>query len=624
MMRSFAYSRRVLALGTSSVLLLSGVGLALAAGEGGGLGLPTAGCNTYTDAAGDAPFAGSTAEANGAPDPIPSDAALDITGVVMGTTSSSVAGFIRVKGLGNRFYGEGDLWTLNFTALGKTVSGVVQRGPADPLVDAVLAPLNYVLIAGTEDDTVGITAVWDYAHSVVIITLDRASLEKALKGSLGGAPLTAMSARSGNRYAVTSVGSDAAVAPAAQAFTVGSNPCFGAGPGPTATEPGGGTPAPTTTPSGTGTPSPQPTTEPPAGGPPPLFAFPRTGCLLYKDAAGDAFPGRSGVKSPNSSADLDFTGVAVRSAPDAVSVFAKIATLGTSPGAPFTGHKFTTSFVINGKTVTAVASAAGAATMTPATAKATAAFDTAKSYVIFTFPKADLETAAGAPITSGTAITDLKWVSNAVNQAGDFDGDSAAGTTAEEKTYAYGDNTCFQPPAALIELDTTGKGVYTDKSVVDVLVSDADENALPEVKVHLALTGMPELVGVTDEDGIASFSFPITVPAGSKTLTATFLGNADAGPAGAGAPFTVAAESTVLKAVAGKGTVTATLKDNDKTAVAGQLVAFKVGSKITKIKTNAKGVAVLSRLAKGTSVTVSYAGLKGKYLAAKAVTTKVL
>ncbi len=116
----------------------------------------------------------------------------------------------------------------------------------------------------------------------------------------------------------------------------------------------------------------------------------------------------------------------------------------------------------------------------------------------------------------------------------------------------------------------------------------------------------------------------MTVTAGAKTLTAKFLGSADVGPAGAGAPFTVAPETSVLKAVAGRGTVTATLTDNDRTPIKGQVVTFKVGSRVTKVITNAKGVAVLTRQTKGTSVTVGFAGVRGKYTAAKSVTSRVL
>jgi hypothetical protein len=399
-------------------------------------------------------------------------------------------------------------------------------------------------------------------------------------------------------------------------FTVGTNTCFG-----------GGTPvpAPTPTPTPTGDGDGDGDTPPQAEGPPPLFDLPRAGCYLFKDGPGDAFPGSAPISSPQSDDDLDLTQISMRSTPDAVSVFSRVAALGDAPQPPFDGHRFTTSFVINGKTVTATATEAGAAETTPATAKATAVFNTTKSYVIFTFPKADLATAAGAAITDGTAITNLSVVSNAVfSPLGDFDGDTAAGTTPAEKTYAYGDNTCFQPPTAIVTLDTTGRGVYSDKAVVDVSVTDVDENALPGVKVHLQLTGMREMTLVTDDEGIAGFTFPITVPAGSKTLTATFLGSVDASPAGAGAPFTVSPESTVLKAVGGKGSVTATLTDNDKTPLASQLVAFKVGSKTTKVKTNSKGVAVLSKLAKGSTASVSFAAVTGKYAAAKAVSAKAL
>ena len=56
----------------------------------------------------------------------------------------------------------------------------------------------------------------------------------------------------------------------------------------------------------------------------------------------------------------------------------------------------------------------------------------------------------------------------------------------------------------------------------------------------------------------------------------------------------------------------------------GELVSFTISGKVTKVKTNAKGVAVLSKLAKGSTVQVSFGAVTGKYAAAKAVSAKVL
>lgn len=598
-MHRTAPSRRLLAGLATFGLLVGGVAV-------GGSASAAGPCPIYTDDAGDAVFG---------PDPVgvTQDDSLDVLAVSHSVDAGVFTSVIKIAALSdtgpaNSFL---DRFSSTFTVATKVVTIRVER---DFSGDAPVVTTGLV-VAGTLT-TAKVTAAFNYTADTVTLGVAVDDLEKAVGASLAGKAFSAMTSVARGNYTPSIAGtvqinqSDTATAPAAASYVFGQS-CTG-----------GGTPAPGPTTPGSGGGGDEPSAE----GPPPLFAFPRAGCFLYKDDADDAAPGMDPVYSPLNDGDLDFTQVSARSATDAVSVFAKVAALGDAPETPiFDGHKFTTSFGINGKTITAVAEGAGPATTTPATAKATAVFDTAKSFVIFTFPKADLATAVGAPITAGTAITNITWTSNAVSDVfGDFDADSAAGTTAAEKSYAIGDNSCFQPLPGIVTLDTTGRGVYSDASVVDVSVTDADENALSGVKLHLQLSGMRPMTLVSDDEGIAEFTFPVTVPAGARTLTATFLGSADAGPAGAGAPFTVSPETTVLKAVGGKGSVTATLTDNDKKPVVGQLVAFKAGSKVTKVKTNAKGVAVLSRLAKGTTVSVSFAAVPGKYLAAKAVSAKAL
>lgn len=601
-------SRRLLASVATASLLLGGLAFANSASADA--------CPTYTDPADDAGWPATQASPLAATMPLPTDSDddLDILAVSHSVDDGVFSTVLKIKGLRDTGpnYAFLDRFNNNFTVAGKVVQ---LRADRDFFNEDAPAGVGSLRVGGTLS-TESVAVVFNLTASTVTLKITVAALEKAVATSLAGKPFSAMSTAStaplvpANPAAQPGLGVDTATAPATASYVFGAS-CSG-----------GGTP----TPGPTGEPTGEPTAEPTPEGPPPLFAHPRAGCFLYKDDSGDAYPTSGPVESPETDPDLDLTQVSVKTTDDALVVYSKITALGDSPETPiFDGHKFSTSFVINAKTITATAEAAGAATTTPATAKATAAFDKTKSFVIFTFPAADLAVAAGIPLAAGTPVTNLTWASAAVSDAaGDFDADTAAGVTPAEKSYSVGDNTCFQPPSGIVTLDTTGRGVFGDTTDVGVLLTDADENAITDAKIRLQLTGMPEMTLLTDEEGIAEFSFPVTVTAGNKTMTARFLGSPEVGAAAAGAPFTVAPETTVLKAVGGKGSVTATLTDNDKKPVVGQAVAFKVGSKVTKVTTNAKGVAVLSRQAAGTSVSVSFAAVTGKYAAAKAVTAKVL
>lgn len=630
-------SRRLLALAASSTLLVTGVGLALAAGEAGGLGLPTAGCNTYTDPKGDG-VPGSVTLSSAPANPVPNDPDLDITGVVFGTSDTKVSAFIRVDKLGKGpANGEGERWLARYTALGKDISIDVERGAFDPAFAASpIGSLDQVTVGGTADATLVPAVNYDQTTSMVIISLDRAALEKSLKGSLAGTSLTKLSATSSVRLIAAYSTADTATAPAAQAFVVGSNPCFaGSTPtgGPSASD------SPSADPSGdpsadpSATPSGDPSADPsggPSGDPTPteapqvLFDQPRKDCFLFKDATGDAKPGKAPV-SGNNDPDLDLTEIAVKSAPTALVIYSKVAALAASPAAPFDTHTFTAAFTVGGKAVSVAATKAGAATSSPATIKATAVFDTKASNVVFTIPRSDLETVIGAPLTSETTVTGLTITALPSNShgGGNFDGDTATGTTPEQKSYAWGDNTCFLPPPGKLSLaDSTG--VYSDAATITATLHDAADAAVEGATVHLAFPGQPTRDAVTGSDGQADFTFPVTIPASVNTLTATFSGSDTVGPASGTGTFTVKPETSVLTAKGGKGTVTATLLDNDKTPLAGQIVSFTVAKKVTKVRTNAKGVAVLSKQKKGTTVKVDFAAVKDRYTAAKSVSAKVL
>jgi hypothetical protein len=607
--------RRFLGALTGASLVLAAGGVALAAGEGGGLGLPAAACNTYTDPGGDG-VAFSTAPV---PSPIPTDAGLDILGVVLGTSATKVATYVRVDDLINApEFAEGDTWTVGFTAKGKAVTVTVERGDAQPVVDATIGAYSEVTVGGAAVTSVPHDVVYDETNDFVIISLDRAKLEAALGGALAGTSLTALSAESGTRYVFPTAVADQAAAPAGTAFAVDSNPCFA----------GGGTPGPTPTPE----PSEEPEEEEPGEEEPeeeepvdPFLPQPRAGCFLFKDAAGDAYPGIAPLSSPESDPDLDLTEVSLKSGISALEVFAKVTDLGASPSIPiFTGHSFSTSFSIGGKAFSVQALGTGPATSTPASMSATAKLDETANNVVFTIPLDDIETVLGAPLTAGTAITNLTVVSNASNPLGDFDGDTAAGATPAEKTHPFGNNACFMPPAGKLTLVAPASGAFSDKVTVVATLLDSEDEAVEDARVVLKAPGQADLSATTSDAGKATFVLPLTASARSIVLSAIFAGNPTVGAAGAGQPFTIKSETTLLKAVAGKGTVTATLTDNDKTAVAGKTVVFTVGKKVTKVVTNAKGVAVLKKQVKGSTVKVAFAGVKNFYVAAKSVSAKVL
>jgi len=636
-MRTALTSRRLIAMTAASGLLLGGLALVATASAAGV-------CPTYTDAAGDASYGplAPTPDGNAITN---SDEDVDLLDVSHSVDAGVFTTQVHVKKLAatGPYFNYGDRFTTAFTVGGKAVKVVIDRdytGPESKTGAAV--EKGAVTVAGAAT-TAKVTVKVDLKASTVTASVAAADIETAIGASVVGQPFSAMSTTS--TVVLTPLSSpapvtrliDTATAGATVVYVFGGSCSGGAVPVPPAEPTDTPTDEPSAEPSASpsdepsaepsaepsGEPSEQPTEEP--EGPVALFDQPRTGCFVFKDPAGDAKPGRAPLLSPNNDADLDLLEVAVKSPDDGLQVFAKVAKLGTAPAtALFTGHSFTVALTVEGKALTVTATKAGAATSNNAAMKATAVFDTTASNVVFTLPKADLEAVSGTPLKAGTAITGLTVTSNATNAAGTFDGDTSTGSTPEEKSYAYGDNTCFQPPLGKLALATAASGVFTDMTTVTATLVNSEDAAVQGSTVQLLLTGAPLLKGRTDADGVVVFRFRVTVPAGAKKLTANFLGSSTVGPASSVATFTVKAEKALLKGVAGRGTVTATLIDDDKTALAGQVVVFTVGKKVTKVKTNAKGVAVLTRQVKGATVKVSFAAVPARYTAAPTVSVRVL
>jgi len=348
--------------------------------------------------------------------------------------------------------------------------------------------------------------------------------------------------------------------------------------------------------------------------------------VQYKDATGDADP--TGTSLDNEDA-LDINQVNLKSPAGQLQVFVGIVDPSTSLFPLFSGSIYTAGFTIGTKTVALTASADGPATATVggtanSDIKATAKIDATHKNVVFTVPLDGLSKAVGAPVTNGTKITAPTAATAADNDLSPLDADDAAGTKDTEKNYTYGDNGCFKPPPGVIELDADPSGQYSDVTELFATLKDADGSPVQHVTVTGILTGGKPVSATTDDDGIADLKLPLLMAAGTKVLTVSYAGDAEVGPAKATKTFAVAAEKTLLKAVGIAGGVRATLVDNDKHPVVGRYVTFVIGSSRRIAKTNAKGIAVLTGVKKGTAVKAVFLPVKGYYLGTPTYTVKAL
>lgn len=401
----------------------------------------------------------------------------------------------------------------------------------------------------------------------------------------------------------------------------------------TATSSESATPTATATTTATATPTGTPTSGPDADG---LLSQPRTGCVQFTDPAGDATtnPVSGAVGDPDD--DLDIINVVYKTTSTALQVFVKETKLDQAPtstgGFIYDTHSFSTGFTLGGKVITLTAGATGPATATVGGAastalKPTATFDIGHSNIVFSVSRAELSTLIGQDVL-GASATALSASSAAESSFGlpSMDADDAAPAStapAAQKTYVVGDNNCFRPPAGVLTIGGPLKGVYTDLSTVTATIKDADGKPVAGAPIRLQLTGVPAQTRAANANGLATFTFVTPGPDGMKALTATFAGAPGVGGAVSTAYFAVRAESTLIKAVSSRGAVTATLTDNEHQPIAYQTLVFTVGKKVTKIRTNAKGVAVLTRQAKGATAKVAFGVVPRFYYAAKPVLVKV-
>jgi hypothetical protein len=526
---------------------------------------------------------------------------MDIVASSLGVVGDSLVGTITTDGLSDGFSDTGDEFGFEFTVNGVDVTLYADRDLTGET--AGLVPTGPA------------TASYDVASKTVTVKAKLSDLDKAVGSATAGKQLSGISSYSSNQLAAQFVLISYDTAETTASALV---------------SPGCGTDSGTPGESASPSPSPSATANPgPATGGDGLFALPRKSCFEFKDPSGDADPTGTGL---DNEAALDVTGLVYKSSGGVLQAFVGLADPSAAvepvPVVPlFDGPVYNLSMTVNGKVVALTASADGPATATVGGAantdvKATLKLDAASKYGIFSVPVDGLSKAVGATVADGTAITATSVLTQGDSQLGAQDADTATGTTPEEKTYTYGDNSCVQPPAGTLELEADTKAQYSDLADLYAALTDADGAPVAGATIRAALGGAQAVTAVTDADGIAELHVPVLVPAGTKTLTVWFDGTSEVGKTSKAIGFTALVEKTKLKAVSSRGGATATLKDDDGKPVVGRSIHFLVGKTKKSVKTNAKGVAVLKGLKKGTVVKVSFPGVPGLYTGTPTITVK--
>jgi len=619
-------SRRLLVGGTSAALLLGVVGFVPLLGSAS-----AAGCPSWTDPKGDAAWHDPLA---GQADPSGNsyDAQMDIVASSLSVVGDSLVATITTEGLSEDFSDAGDEFGVDFTVNGVEVNLYSDRDPSGTVAG--------IVPAGPA------TSTYDVAKKTVTIKAKLSDLDKSVGSATAGKTISALSSYSSNQLFGERpvVQYDESATPATLAVAADCGGAAGPAPsgsgtptatptgsaGPTPTPSGTATPTPSgtasPTPSGTATPSASPSPSPSSSiGPDGLYTQPRKGCAEFTDAVDDADPTGIGFFTEPA---LDVTQVTYKSPVGTLQLHVKLNDASAALFPFFDGPVYAASFVVNGKTVSLSATGDGPAAATVGgkeskDIKATAKLDTAASSLVLSVPVDGLSAAVG-PVKVGAAITGTTVTTAAASAFGDQPADSATGTKPQEKTYTYGDNTCFRPAPGKLTVDADPRGRYTDTTLLFATLKDADDAPVVGARVIAALTGGRVVAARTDKEGVADLALPIGVPAGTKVLTVAFAGTNEVGATKATRRFTVLAEPTALRGAGISGGVQATLVDDDRAArpVAGQVVTFTVAGKRYDVRTNSRGVATLTRLAEGTVVEVSYAGSRGYFLAAKAITAR--
>jgi len=603
--------RRVLVGVTSGALLCGAVSVVPLLGSAS-----AAACPAWTDPKGD-----SITGFQGQKDPTGTltDANLDIVASTFGTVGDSLVATIQTDGLIGSSSDVGDEFGLRFTVAGVNLFLYADR---TRIFDQAIPPFEDVGVSNGSDFSADGTATYDTAKKTVTITVKVASAATIAGKAVAGQTATALEAYTMDQVALQPV-FDYDASTTTQTAVVGVA-CGGAAPAPTGSATPGPSATPTASPGPSATATPAPTSSPsPTKAPDGTLLLPRKNCVQFTDGTGDADPTGTSLLNEGS---LDITQGNLKSPAGQLLTYVKVAAASEALAPIWDGRVYESAFTVNAKRVVLQASADGPASATVGGAantdiKATAKIDTAGNTVVFTIPLDGLNKAAATTVKAGTAITDPAAATYAQSALGDQAADSA-GTTPAQKTYTYGDNSCFLPPPGKFTLATDKSGQYGDVTTFFATLNDVDDTPVSGARLTAAITGGRAIAAVTDNDGTATFRLPLAVPAGTKTITVTFAGNGEISRTVATKAFVVVVEKTAIRLKSITRGLQATLVDDDRPAhaVVGRYVVFTVGSKKYTVRTNSLGIAKLTGVKKGTAVKVSFVGVKNLYAPAKTVT----
>jgi hypothetical protein len=566
-----------------------------------------AACPAWTDSPTDASF-------NQMALPSTGNDGLEIVSAGVSSNGSDTVASIGMKKLAAGYAGGGDEISMQATINGQNILIYADRLPSGNSAGVInnsnsSAPLGAA------------TATWDTAKSVVTITVKQAELDAAVASATAGKPATNLAAASSLLAAfIPLVPYDQAIPPADTVYTVG-KACAGGGGG-------GGTPTPT------GSPTPTPTATAPA---------PSGDCADFADGKGDAPASSAAAAASANDADLDIVGYTLQTTADKLISYIKVDKLATKPAlAP--GHTFYSEFTFNKHAFSIFAAAydpaaVGQARNTGSTTGVLAptaqlrvdasyksdvvvdaVFDTAKSTVRLSVPRAALDKYAAAPFADGGELTLVKARSNA-----DFGGVTPAGgdtTGPADAKLVIGSNKCFPPPPAKLALAGATKVQFSDAAAVSAKLTDADGAALKGKTVTFLVGPNKSVAATTGADGVARASVDPGVPAGTYTVAAGFAGDSVAGKASDTTALTVTTEATKVALSATKSgskrNVTAKLADDDGKLLGGQTVNWYVnGKKVGSGKTSAAGAVTYVAKA-GQTVVAEFLAVSGRYAAGKA------
>ena len=368
----------------------------------------------------------------------------------------------------------------------------------------------------------------------------------------------------------------------------------------------------------------------------PNNAYPSTAeCANFADAkldgkiASSYTRGTAADSSTPNDPDLDIHGVALHATPVAFKIFVKVATLAAKPAyAP--GHVFRVTFKVAEKTVTLtdahvdkvdnlnVKSVTG--TNSNSSVKLDVAYDTAKSYVVFTLDRPTFEAAVPGGLAPGAAVTNLSATSLSYFGPSNYDtADVASPPVDPPYTYKVGlDDLCFPPPPSKLVYTGAVKGQFSDAvTVAAKLTNEAGTTPIAGKAIKFTI-GSKSITAVTGTDGVASTPWDHGLTAGGYTLVASWAGDQSAAAATAPATFTVSPEVTkmtfrVIKS-GQKRTVVATVKDDDGKYVVGQTVKWYINNRyVAAGRTNGSGAVTLATAKPTQTVKGEFVAVSGKY-----------